>query len=163
MTDPKIELAKSLSGLLPGGKTLRTDFPELNEDLDRIGSAMLDVLKIAGEVFGARENSGIPLTTSERLGIIRDRIETEFPAGDLSDPIETIFVFITPHERIRQLLNQGRAKFREAAREALSIFHPVQHSRMLSIIASFYFSLIHFDCIRLKNGKPLRPKGNFKK
>lgn len=132
----------------------------LAANLERIKSPLLDVVRIMREVFSQGSTSKafgagsfgpagineseidaaerIACSTQDKMVEVKERIgkEIQFQEEQIA---ETCFVFVCQPKRVRQLLDAGRDKFREAAMEELGDkLHPAQMAALQRACAQHY-------------------------
>jgi hypothetical protein len=109
----------------------------LAANLERIGSPLLEVVRIMREVYSAAEGSGGESPREGKNEIVNERVSgLEFKPEQIA---ETVFVFTRSQKRIRKLLDAGRDKFREAAMEELGDrLHPLQMAALQRACAQHY-------------------------
>lgn len=118
------------------GFTLQPISLGLTANLERIKSPLLDVLRIMREeIKGELKKPG---DLAKRLERAHTRIAKEIKAGDEA-VVETVFIFVTPQEQVRKLLDAGPAVFRENAMRAIGDkLHPVKLGELQRACAAHY-------------------------
>ena len=136
----------------------------LAANLERIKSPLLEVIRIMREVFGqgATESrpAGEEVTTEERLQRVKEKVGAlEFEEAQIA---ETVFIFVNPQKRVRQLLEKGMKAFREAAMEELGDkLHPAQMAALQRACSQHYVAsfstIIGYGAPPPENGEAVFP------
>lgn len=139
------ELKKCFIADHPWAKNLNLPTPEFEDLLAQTNSPAFELFKIVREVTATRENSGELLSVQELGKIICDRVATEMSKHWNLDPAETIFAFLTPPSRIKELLSSpgrfgSKRAFKIAARRAVCTISPKKRSEVLSLCIFFYLA-----------------------
>lgn len=118
----------------------------MTANLERIKSPLLDMVRIMREVFSDqsrdREGAGNPL--AQRDGSVDDLLKkvTKRVAAlkfEEEQIAETVFIFINPPKKVRQLLEGGPRAFREAAMDELGDkLHPAQMAALQRACSQHY-------------------------
>jgi hypothetical protein len=105
--------------------------------LERIDSPLLKVVRIMREVLsGDTTTDAKPQSQEERLATVHAKVSAlTFESEQVA---ETIFIFVTPARQVRELLESGRERFREAAMESIGELHPAIVGQLERACAQHY-------------------------
>lgn len=139
-------LRDAFAGDAPGahGFTLQPVTMGLHPLLVKIGSPLLDVVRIMREELSAED--GADVSTPELLNAARAvrlqkaqaRIAAEITA-DEEALVETVFCFVTDVKELRQIMAKGRDTFREVAMRAIGDrLHPAHFGELQRLVSAHY-------------------------
>lgn len=126
------------------GFTLQPVTMGLHPLLVKLGSPLLDIVRIMREELGSQEGDAAltpeaaSAARAERLQKAQARILTEITA-DEEALVETVFCFVTATTELRQILAKGRDTFREVAMRTIGDrLHPAQFAELQQAVSAHY-------------------------
>jgi len=116
------------------GFTLQPVTMGLHPILVRINSPLLEVVRIMREELSREDETD--MAARQQRAVARAAKEVQ---AEEETVIETVYCFVTPAARLRELLRQGKEKFRETVmREFGDKIHPAQFADLQQLISTYY-------------------------